>query len=87
MPSAVALAQEEVGGRLDQRPGGDQRRDPLVHVGREVALGVGDQRPVAALGAGASTRRAERVAERPRRRLEQDPAAVAERDRAPAPPR
>jgi hypothetical protein len=27
------LAEEEVGGRLDQRAGGDQRGDPLIHVG------------------------------------------------------
>jgi hypothetical protein len=31
-----------IGGCLDQGALGDQRRDPLVHVGREVALGVGD---------------------------------------------
>ena len=79
IPAAISLAQEEVGRRLDQRPGGDQRRHPLVHVRGEVALGVGDQRPVAALGEVLDPA-LEAVAERPRRRLQQDPAAAAERD-------
>ncbi len=80
------LAQEEVGGRLDQGAGGDQPRDPLVHVGGEVALGVGDERAVAALGEVVDAAQ-QGVGQRARRRLEQDPAPASRAPLAPAPPR
>ena len=71
------LTQEEVRRRLDQRAGFDQLRDAIEHVGGEVALGVGDQRPVAAFGelldpAG------EAIAKRSGRRLQQDPDSSAQ---------
>ena len=70
-----------------RRSGADQAGDALIHIGGEVALGVGDQGPVAAL-AELRDRSASRLSlERPRSGLEQDPAAPAERDQARAPPR
>ncbi len=78
-PRRQLLAQEEVGGRLDQGAEPDQPPDPLVHVLGEVALGVGDQRPVAALGEPLDAP-FEALAERAGRRLEQDPAPRPQRD-------
>ena len=61
------------------RPRSTRRRDALEHVGREVALGVGDQGAVAALGELLDAAQ-QAVAERAGRRLEQDPVPAAERD-------
>ncbi len=78
-PLDKALAQEEVGSGLNQRAGGDQLADALVHVGGYVPLGVGDQRPVAALGEVFDPVQ-QSLGERPGRRLQQHPASTPERD-------
>ncbi len=73
------LAQEEVGRRLDQGTVADQTGDPVEHVSGEVALGMGDQSAVTALGELPDAAN-QAVAERAGRRLQQDPVAAAERD-------
>ena len=77
-PGGEPLAQEEVRGRLNQRARGEQARDALVHIGGEVALGVGDQGAVAALGQVLDAT-GEAVGERTGGRLEQHPASSSQR--------
>ena len=76
-PRRRLLAQEEIRGGLDQGAGGNQTLQALEHVRRDVTLGMGDQRAVAALGKVLNAA-GEAVGERPGRRLEQDPASAAQ---------
>ncbi len=79
IPAAICSRRKKSAVAWISAPLGNQRRHPLEHVGGEVALGVGDDRPVAALGEVPNPPQ-EAVAERPGRRLEQDPVALPERD-------
>ena len=78
MPSAVRSRRKKSAVAWTRAPAATSAGDPLVHVGGEVALGMGDQRAVAALGQVLDPA-SQAVAQRPRRRLQQDPAARPER--------
>ena len=77
IPSRTPLADEKRSGRLDQGAPVDQLADPLDHVAREVAFGVGDQRleihPLKAIDGVQQG-----ISEWAGPRLEQDPAAPTE---------
>jgi hypothetical protein len=67
-------------GELDERAGGDQRREPVAQVAGRMTLGVGHDAAQAARGQ-RGDHGVERAGERTRARLEQEPAAAgAERD-------